>query len=62
MVNLLTFDSRLLILGVQSIYSDFSETTWPVKLKFHMKTPYDRLANIDTNCSDHMTKSATMPV
>ena len=40
----------------------FSETTKPVGLKFHMKTPYDRLAKIYTNCSGHMTKMATMPI
>ena len=40
----------------------FSETTRPFKLKFHMKTPYDRLAKIDTNCTGHMTKMATMPI
>ena len=27
-----------------------------------MKTPYDRLAKIYTNCSGHMTKMATMPI
>ena len=27
---------------------------------FYMKTPYDRLAKIYTNCSGHMTKMATM--
>ena len=27
-----------------------------------MKTPYDRLAKIYTNCTRHMTKMATMPV
>ena len=27
-----------------------------------MKTPYDKLANIYTNCSGHMTKMATMPI
>ena len=26
-----------------------------------MMTPYDRLVKIGTNCSDHMTKMATMP-
>ena len=30
----------------------------PIELKFHMKS-YDRLANIFTNCSGHMTKMAT---
>ena len=27
-----------------------------------MKTPYDRLAKIYTNCTGHMTKMATMPI
>ena len=40
----------------------FSETIRPIELKFHMKSPYDRLANIYTNCSDHMTKMATTPI
>ena len=40
----------------------FSETIRPNELKFHMKSPYDRLANIYTNCSGHMTKMATMPI
>ena len=27
-----------------------------------MKTPYDRLAKICTNCTGHMTKMATIPI
>ena len=27
-----------------------------------MKTPYDRLAKIYTNCTGHMTKMVTMPI
>ena len=27
-----------------------------------MKTPYDWLAKIYTNCTGHMTKMATMPI
>ena len=27
-----------------------------------MKTPYDRLAKINTNCTGHMTKMATTPI
>ena len=45
---------------IQNIVS--SETTRPFELKFHMKTPYDRLAKIYTNCTGHMTKMATMPI
>ena len=40
----------------------FSDPTWPIKLKFHMKTPYDRLAKIFTNCSGYMTKMTAMPI
>ena len=40
----------------------FSETIRTIELKFHMKSPYDRLANIYTNCSGHMTKMATTPI
>ena len=39
-----------------------SETTRPIELKFHIKTPYDWLAKIYTNCTGHMTKMATMPI
>ena len=39
-----------------------SETTRPIELKFHMKTSYDRLAKIYTNCTGHMTKMATTPI
>ena len=40
----------------------FSETIMPIELKFHMMSPYDRLANIYKNCSGYMTKMATMPI
>ena len=39
-----------------------SETTRPFELKFHMKTPYDRLAKIKTNRTGHMAKMATTPI
>ena len=34
----------------------------PIEIKFHITTPYERLARIDTNCYGHMTKMATMPI
>ena len=34
----------------------------PIELKFHMKTFYDRLVKIYTNCTGHMTKMATTPI
>ena len=40
----------------------FSETIRPIDLKFRMKSPYDRLANIYANCSGHMTKMAITPI
>ena len=33
-----------------------------MELKFLMKTPYDKLAKINTNCTGHMTKMATTPI
>ena len=38
-----------------------TETTRRIELKFHIETPYDRLAKLYTN-SGHMTKMATMPI
>ena len=40
----------------------FSESVWQIELKFHMKTPYDRLAKHYTNCSGHTTKVAAVPI
>ena len=33
-----------------------------MELKFHMKTPYKKLAKIYTNCLGHLTKMADMPI
>ena len=56
----LTFQPRSLLLeSHQYIQTVFSETR-PIELKFHMKTPFDRLAKIYTYCFGHMTKMATM--
>ena len=37
----------------------FSETIRPIELKFHMSSPYDRLANICTIFSGRIDKMAT---
>ena len=62
----LTFDlsAKVAHIGVPSTYLNivFSETTWPIEIKFHMTTPYDWLAKIFTNCYGHMTKMATTPI
>ena len=48
---------------VVSIHSTvFSGSTRPIELKFHMKTPYERLAKNYTNGSGHVTKMAAMPI
>ena len=58
------FSAKVAHIGVPSSLQNIvsSETTRPFELKFHMKTPYDRLAKIYTNCTGHMTKMATMPI
>ena len=37
-----------------------SETTWLIKLKFHMETPLDAGAKVCSNGPGHMTKMAAM--
>ena len=38
----------------------FSQTIGPIKFKFHVKTPYAKLAKIYTKYFGHMTKMAAM--
>ena len=49
---------------VPSIYYNivFSQTIGPIELKFHVKTPYDKLAKIYTKYFGHMTKMAATPI
>ena len=49
---------------VPSIYYNivFSQTIGPIELKFHVKTPYDKLAKIYTKYFGHMTKMVAMPI
>ena len=58
------FSAKVTHIGVPSTHENIvsSYTTKPIELKFHMKTTYDRLAKIYTNCTGHMTKMATMPI
>ena len=60
----LYFSANVAHIGVPSTHKNIvsSETTRPLELKFHMRTPNDRLANIYTNCTGHMTKMATMSI
>ena len=58
------FSAKVTHIGIPSTHLNIvsSETTRPIELKFHLKTPYDRLAKIYTNCTGHMTKMATTPI
>ena len=58
------FSAKVAHIGVLSTHKNIvsSETTRTVELKFHMKTPFDRLAKIFTNCTGHMSKMATTPI
>ena len=40
----------------------FLTNYWPIELKFHVKTPYDKLAKIFTKYFGHMTKMAATPI
>ena len=57
------FAAKVAHIGVPSTHQNIVslETTRPFELKFYMKTPYDRLAKIYTNCTGHMTKMSTTP-
>ena len=54
----LTFDLSANI----GVPSTFSKTIGPIELKFHIKTPYNKLAKIYANWFGHMTKMANMPI
>ena len=58
------FSAKVAHIGVPSTHYNIvsSETTRPIELKFPMKTLYDSLAKIYTDCTGHMTKMATMPI
>ena len=58
------FSAKVAHIVVQSTHQNIvsSETTRTFELEFHMKTPYDRLAKIYTNCTGHMTQMATTPI
>ena len=40
----------------------FSQTIGPIEPKFHVKTPYDKLAKMYTKYLSHMTKKAATPI
>ena len=63
--ELIVYQSRQRLSVVRpSIFSNIfsSETTWPIKFKFHMETPYDAGTKVCSNGPGHMTKMAAMPI
>ena len=60
---MLTFQSRSFILEAhQYIKTVFSETTWPIELKFYMETPQVEWIKFEPNVNGHITKMAAMPI
>ena len=55
------FSAKFAHIGVP-LKHNFLRNPRPFELIFHMKTPYDRLAKIYTNCTGYMTKMATTPI
>ena len=62
----LTFalSAKVAHIGGQSIYYNlvFSQTIGPIVLKFHVKTPYDKIAKIYSKHLGQMTKMAATPI
>ena len=52
-----TFD-----LSAKVAHVEFPETTRPIEIKFHMKTPYNKFTKMFTNCFGRMTKMADIPI
>ena len=40
----------------------FSETTWPIELKFHLETPKVEWSKFEPNVNVHITKMVAMPI
>ena len=61
----LTFDlsaKSLILESHQYIKTVFSQTIGLIELKFHVKTPYDKLAKIYSKYFGHMTKMTGTPI
>ena len=54
----LTFELRSFIFESHQYFKTmfFSQTIGPIELKFHVKTPYEKLTKIYAKYIDHMTK------
>ena len=58
------FSAEVTHIVVPSIYLNivFSQNIGPIEVKFHVKTPYDKLAKIYAKYFGHITKMAAMPI
>ena len=58
------FSAKVAHIGVPSIYYNivFLQTIGPIELKFHVRTPYDKLAKFYAKSFGHMTKMAATPI
>ena len=45
-----------------SLNTFFCETTWLIKVKFHMEPLWNEEINVNTNGLCHLTKMAAMPI
>ena len=63
-INKFALSAKVTHIVVPSIYLNiaFSQTIGPIKLKFHVKTPYDKLPKIYTKYYGHMTKMAATAI
>ena len=43
-------------------FSNISETTWPIKAKFRVESPWEGRTKVYINGPGHMTKMAAMPI
>ena len=49
-------------LNIHSLNIFSTETTGPIKVKFHTEPPWDGRTRVCSNGPDHMTKVAAMPI
>ena len=45
-----------------TISNVFSETTWPIKAKFYVESPWEEGTKVDINGPGHMSKIAATPI
>ena len=50
------------VCSISTFSNIFSETTGPIKVKFHMEPPWDGGTNVCSIGPGHMTKMAAMPI